>query len=129
MDRSEIETVVKKLYAARVDGDMEALAEAYAGNITFQIAGSPENSILATVAEGHEEVMGVMQTMSDTLVLEDFAILDLVVDGNKAVVRWQATVHQPASGQAVTTQLADFIEIEDGKVVSFIEFLDTALAG
>jgi ketosteroid isomerase-like protein len=27
-----------------------------------------------------------------------------------------------------TTELADFITIVDGKVVSFIEFLDTALA-
>jgi ketosteroid isomerase-like protein len=129
MDRNEIEAFVRTLYAARVGGDMQALGRAFAGNARFQIAGSPEVSMVATVIEGHDGVMALMQTMVDTFVLEDFAILDLVIDGNKAAVRWRATIHQGASGQTFTTELADFIEIADGKVVSFIEFLDTALAG
>jgi len=128
-DRSEIEAFVKKLYAARVNGDMDALSGAFAEHAKFQIAGSPEVSMLATLAEGHDGVMSLMQTIADSLAFEDFAMLDLVIDGNKAAVRWRATVHQVASGQTFTTELADFIVIEDGKVVSFIEFLDTALAG
>jgi len=70
-----------------------------------------------------------MQTIVDTLALEDFAILDRVIDGNKAAIRWRATVHLVTSGQSYTTELADFLELEDGKLVSCTEFLDTALAG
>jgi ketosteroid isomerase-like protein len=32
------------------------------------------------------------------------------------------------TGRMFTTELADFITVADGKVISFIEFLDTALA-
>ena len=128
MDRSEIEAFVRKLYAARVDGDMDALSQAFAENAVFQIAGSPETSMLASLAEGHETVMSLMRTIVDTFSLSDVKILDLLVDGDKAAVRWRATVHVMTTGQTVTTDLAAFIEIADGKVVSLIEFVDTALA-
>ena len=129
MDRSETEAFIKRLYAARVDGDMETLAQAFAENARFQIAGSPEASMLATFIEGHEGVMGLIQTIVDSFALDDFTILDMLIDGNKVAVRWRATVHLAASGQTYETELADFLEIKDGKVVTFIEFLDTALAG
>jgi ketosteroid isomerase-like protein len=128
MDRSEIEGLVKKLYAARVDGDIDALSQLFAENATFQIAGSPEYSMLASLAEGYETVMSLMRTITDTFSLSDVAILDLLVDGNKAAVRWRATVHVMTTGQTVTTDIAAFIEVADGKVVSLIEFVDTALA-
>ena len=129
MDRSEMEAFIEKFYAARVEGDMTALGESFAGNARFQIAGSPEFSMLAALAEGHEAVMGLMRTIVDTLALEDFAILDRVIDGSKAAIRWRATVHLVTSGQSYTTELADFLELEDGQLVSCTEFLDTALAG
>jgi ketosteroid isomerase-like protein len=128
MDRSEIEAFVRRLYAARVDGDMDALSQAFAENAKFQVAGSPEYSMLASLAEGHETVMSLMRTIVDTFSLSDVAILDLLVDGNKAAVRWRATVNVMTTGQTITTQIAAFIEIADGKVVSLIEFVDTALA-
>lgn len=129
MDRSEIESFIEKFYAARVDGDMDALGEAFSAGAKFTVAGSPEFSILATTAVGQKGVMALLQTMTDTFALEDFEIVDMLIDGNKAAVRWRATAHLVTSGQSYETELADFIEIKDGKVVSFTEFLDTALAG
>ncbi len=129
MDRSETEAFIKTLYAARVDGDMDGLGRAFTDDARFQIAGSPEVSMLATSVEGHDGVMSLIRTMVDSFVMEDFAILDLLIEGNKAAVRWRATIHQAGSGQTYETELADFIELKDGKIVSFVEFLDTALAG
>jgi ketosteroid isomerase-like protein len=128
MDRTEIEAFVRKLYAARVDGDIDALSQLFAEDAVFQIAGSPEYSMLASLAEGHEMVMSLMRTIVDTFSLSDVAILDFLVDGNKAAVRWRATVHVMTTGQTVTTEIAAFIEMANGKVVSVIEFVDTALA-
>jgi len=128
MDRTEIDAFVRKLYAARVDGDIDALSQLFAEDAVFQIAGSPEYSMLASLAEGHETVMSLMRTIVDTFSLSDVAILDLLVDGNKAAVRWRATVHVMTTGQTVTTEIAAFIEMANGKVVSLIEFVDTALA-
>lgn len=129
MDRSETEAFIKTFYEARVEGDMDRLAEAFADDARFQIAGSPEASMLATSIEGHDGVMGLIQTIVDSFALEDFTILDLMIDGNKAAVRWRATINNVTSGDTYTTELADFIEFRDGKVAVFTEFLDTALAG
>jgi ketosteroid isomerase-like protein len=129
MDRSEIEAFIKKFYAARVEGDLEALGRAFAADAKFQVAGSPEVSMLATAVEGHDDVMSLVRTMVDSFSLEDFRILDLLIDGGKVAVRWRASIHQVGSGETHETELADFIEVRDGKVASFIEFLDTALAG
>ena len=128
-DRGDIEALIETLYAARVDGDMEALGQVFAEHATFQIAGSPEASMVATLAEGRDNVLALIQTMVDSFTIENFAILDRVIDGGKAAVRWRADIHQVAAGRTYTTELADFLEIEDGRVVSFVEFLDTALAG
>jgi len=129
MDRSEMEAFIEKFYAARAEGDIEALGESFAANARFQIAGSPEFSMLAALAEGHEAVMGLMRTIADTIAFEDIAILDRVIDGSTAAIRWRATVQLVTSGQSYTTELADFLELEGGKLVSCTEFLDTALAG
>ena len=129
MDRSEAEAFIKTFYAARVEGDMEALAAAFAEDARFQIAGSPEVSMLATFIEGHEGVMSLMQTVVDSLAIEDFAIVDLLIDGPKIAVRWRANVQLVTTGETYETELADFIELNDGKIVTYTEFLDTALAG
>lgn len=129
MDRGAFETFLTRFYAARVEGDMQALGEAFAENASFQIAGSPEYSMLAATAEGHEAVMGLLQTIADSFELSEFTCLDMIIEGNKAAIRWRACVINVTSGDSFTTELADFIEVEDGKIISVSEFLDTALAG
>ncbi len=69
MDRKEAEEFVRQLCAARVDGDMAALAEAVAEDARFQVAGSPEASMLATFIEGHDGVMALIRTMVDSFAL------------------------------------------------------------
>ena len=52
----------------------------------------------------------------------------MLIDGPSAAVRWQATFHYTKTGRMFLTELADFITVANGKVVSIFEFLDTALA-
>ncbi len=72
--------------------------------------------------------MGLMQNMIASFELSDFSVVEMLIDGAQAAVRWQATVHHTGTGQVFTTELADFITVAGGQVTSFIEFLDTALA-
>ncbi len=125
-DRSEIESLIKSLYAARVAGDIDTIGAIFAQDATFQVAGSPEASPMATTAKGHSAIMSLMQGMIDSFELSDFSILETLIDGDKAAVRWQATVHHVGTAQSFATELADFIEVSNNEIVSFIEFLDTA---
>jgi len=127
-NRSEIEALVRGLCAARVAGDMDTLRRGYAPNATFRIAGSPDWGALTTALTDHAAIMARFESNIASLPLSDFALLDLVVDGNTAAVRWRATVRGAAGSDESGTEVAQFLEVENGKVVSLVEFLDTAFA-
>lgn len=129
MDSSEFEAFLKNFYAARIEGEVAAIGAMFADDARFRIVGSPEFSMLATQVQGREGIMSLFQTISDSFGLDAFSMEDLLMDGNKAAVRWSARVQNITSGDSFTTELADFIEIDGGKIISLSEFLDTALAG
>ena len=129
MDSAEFEAFLKSFYAARIGGEVEAVGAMFAEDAQFRIVGSPEFSILATTVKGREAITGLFRTISDSFGLEAFSIEDLLINGNKAAVRWSARVQNITTGDSFTTELADFIEINQEKIISLNEFLDTALAG
>jgi ketosteroid isomerase-like protein len=126
--RQAIENLLEEFYAARVRGDLDAVAKLFAANATFQIAGSDQASPMPMIVKGNAGIRSLMQTMITSFELGDFTIVEMLIDGGSAAVRWQATIHYTKTGQIFTTELADFITVANGQVVSFIEFLDTALA-
>ncbi len=126
--RDEIESVLKAAYAARVKGDIAGIRAVFAPNVTFQVAGSDKASPMCTTACGRDDVDKLMENMIATFVLKDFEFVEMLIEGSKAAVRWRATIHHTGTDQVFSTELADFIEVQNGQIVSFVEFLDTALA-
>jgi ketosteroid isomerase-like protein len=51
-----------------------------------------------------------------------------LIDGAKAAVRARIRLTSTINGQSGETEVADFIEVKDGRVVSFVQFCDTAFA-
>jgi ketosteroid isomerase-like protein len=125
--RQAIEDLLEELYAARVRGDLDTVARLFAANATFQVAGSDRASPMPTFVKGNAGIRSLMQGMIADFEVSDFTVLEMLIDGPSAV-RWQATFHYTKTGRMFTTELADFITVANGQVVSFIEFLDTALA-
>ncbi len=128
MTSAEIEALVRGLCAARVAGDMDTLRRGYADHASFRIAGSPAWGALTAPLTGHANIMARFEAMIASFAVSDFEILDLFVDGNKAAVRWRATMRQADTKEESTTEIAQFLEVENGQVISLVEFLDTALA-
>jgi ketosteroid isomerase-like protein len=127
-DRQAIENLLEELYAARVRGDLETITRLFAANATFQVAGTDDASPMPTLVKGNSGITSLMQSMITNFEVSDFTVLEMLIDGGSAAVRWQGTFLYTKTGSMFTTELADFITIADGKVTSFIEFLDTALA-
>jgi len=74
---------------------------------------------------GHAKIMARFESMIANLALSDFAILDLFVDGCRPL----ASQRVPCGNRdASTTEIAQFLEVEHGQVVSLVEFFDTAMA-
>jgi ketosteroid isomerase-like protein len=127
-DRQAIENLLEELYAARVRGDLETVTRLFAANATFQVAGTGDASPMPTLVKGNAGITTLMQSMITNFEVSDFTIIEMLIDGPTAAVRWQATFMYTKTGRMFATELADFITVAGGKVVSFIEFLDTALA-
>jgi len=127
-DRQAVEDLLEEFYAARVRGDLEAVAKLFAASATFQVAGSDRASPMPMIVKGNFGISSLMQGMIANFELSDFTILEMLIDGGSAAVRWQATIHYTKTGQIFSTELADFLTIANGQVTSLIEFLDTALA-
>ena len=127
-DRQVIEDLLEELYAARVRGDLDAVAKLFAPNAIFQVAGTDDASPMPTLVKGNAGIRSLMQGMIANFEISDFTVNEMLIDGPSAAVRWQATFHYTKTGWMFTTELADFITVTNGQVTSFIEFLDTALA-
>ncbi|HEX6830879.1 MAG TPA: nuclear transport factor 2 family protein [Methyloceanibacter sp.] len=127
-ERQAIEDLLEEFYAARVRGDLDAVVNLFAANATFQVAGTDEASPMPTLVKGNSGIRDLMRGMLANFEVSDFTVLEMLIDGPSAAVRWQATFMYTKTGRMFATELADFITVANGKVVSFIEFLDTALA-
>ena len=126
--RQSIEDLLEELYAARVRGDLDAVVKLFAPNATFQAAGTDDASPMPTLVKGNAGISSLMQGMITNFEVSDFTINEMLIDGPSAAVRWQATFLYTKTGRMFATELADFITVAGDQVVSFIEFLDTALA-
>jgi ketosteroid isomerase-like protein len=126
-NRTDIERTLRDAYAARQRGDLDVLGQIFAPHARFQMAGSNASPVAAR-AEGAEQYRPLLAGMIKTFEVLDHNIVAMLIDGSKAAVQWRAKIRSAVTGQTVETDLFDLIEMEDGRIKSFYEFCDTALA-
>ena len=127
-DRQVIEDLLEELLRGAGAWRPRCGREAVRRQLTLQVAGSDHASTMPTVVKGNAGIKTMMQGMIANFEVSDFTIVEMLIDGRSAAVRWQATFHYTKTGRIFSTELADFITVGNGQVISFIEFLDTALA-
>lgn len=127
-ERAEIERIIRQAYAARKRNDLEACLKVFADKPVFRMAGAPVTSPVATASRGQIEVREAIGRLIQSFEWIDHTIVSIIIDGSKAAVHGRVKLESTATGDVVETDVADFIEIRDGRITSFIEFCDTALA-
>jgi ketosteroid isomerase-like protein len=120
-NRTEAEGLLRRLYAARLRGDLQGVCSAFTADAKFQIAGASNAGVLAMTADGASELAALLSIMIKTFRLSELEILSLLIDGAKAAVHWRATVFSRISGEITPTELIDMIELRDGRVASYVE--------
>jgi ketosteroid isomerase-like protein len=126
MTRTEVEQIVKAGYAARAAKDLDAITRLFAPNGRFQLAGSPAHSPAATLT-GETELRAGIGGLIQAFDFLEQEMLDSVIEGNKAAVRWRIRLKFNPSGEVVDTEIFDLWTIEGGRVASLLQFCDTAL--
>jgi ketosteroid isomerase-like protein len=121
-DRLAIEQLLRELYAARVEGRLDALCELFSTDAHFRIAGSSSGKPIAIAAEGSEEIRPWLAMLLKTFKLTRHQILMRLIDGSEAAVLWRADIHSKITGTVVATELVDLVEISKGRIASYREF-------
>lgn len=127
-DRAEIERLVREAYATRLRGDLDGVCRLFAPDAKFEMAGARHASPVPLTSIGSDQYRLALVQIIKTFALTDHTILDLLIDGDKAAVHWRANVRSTLTGESVVTEVVDLIEIKGGRITSFTEFCDTAMA-
>jgi len=126
-DRAGIEKLVRDCYAARVRGDVEGVMRFFDRNLQFEIVGDRAITPAAGRSVGADSFRAQLTSLVSTFTFHSHDIVSIVIDGTKAAVRARVKLTSAVTGRTVETELADFIEVKDGRIVSFAQFIDTAL--
>lgn len=121
-DRVEITRLVTGLHAARVAGDLVAMCRAFADAGDFKIAGAGAGKAIEIAAAGLSEFRPWLAMLVRTFRLTDYALLSLIVDGDRAAAHWQVRIHSKITGAVVLTELVDLVAVRGGRIHSYTEF-------
>jgi ketosteroid isomerase-like protein len=121
MGPTQIDRLLRELYAARSSGDLERVCRVFAADAKFQIAGASEAGPAGIKANGIREFRPLLAFMIKTFKLGELTIRTMEIQEDKATVRWQADVQSRITGATVPTELIDLVEVRDGKIVNYNE--------
>lgn len=121
MGRSEMDRLLRELYAARSSGDLDGVCRTFEPNAKFQIAGASDISPAGITAAGIKEFRPLLAFMIRTFKLGALMMCTMKIEGDHATVRWQADVRSRITGATVLTKMIDIAEVRDDRIVSFSE--------
>jgi len=128
MDREEIETTVRKMYACRLDNNLDECVAHFASNSVFELCGSSEASPIASRCEGDQSALReLLSALIDTWRWKDIKYSAIAIDGDEVFVRYQLTAEFVPLAETVTTEVTDHLTLRDGQILSLSEFVDTAM--
>lgn len=124
-DRDAIEAVVRESYNRRRTGDVEAIMAMFGPDPRFRLAGDEILGELTAEVRGKEAFRAMIQQLVDNWDWADYKILSILIEGDSAVVHSTGTMRFVPTGQNYETETLDLLKIADGKIVEFLQFLDT----
>ena len=128
MNREQVLEVMRQAYGARVSGNVDAILEVFTSDAKFKLNASAPQQTVALATEGTDGMRNALKQLVDAFQLESCDIVDAVVEGSKAAIRIRFKVRSRQTDNVAVTESLDLVEFRDGKIASYTQFLDTAIA-
>lgn len=109
--RRELRRNVFEITRLRMAGRIDEMMRYFARDVVVRYHGTKEGLFLPGVLHGRDEPLGG-------------EVLDILVDGERTVVRWRNSWRHRNSGRTATLDMAHFLYWRNGKVVELLEYLD-----
>jgi ketosteroid isomerase-like protein len=126
--RAHKEQVIRSLYAARVQGDLDGTMKDLAEDAVFSLNGRGTGvPAMSQDCCGKAAVHETIKQLIHNWRFDDWKESSLLVDGEKVALHWTARVTFIPNGKSATTEVVDLITFRDGKIVEFRQSTDTAM--
>jgi ketosteroid isomerase-like protein len=125
LDRDSVDALIRRFWKERLKDSASAIGRHAADNIHFRILGGPPSIPGPWVFNGKEKTIEAARTIDTNLEFMSFEIVDLIIDGQEAALRWHARLRNRGTGVLGDLAVFDHIVIRDGRIARYEEFLDT----
>jgi ketosteroid isomerase-like protein len=113
------------MYAAFGRGDIAAIVERLAPDVEWTLEG-PQSIPYAGRRKGHDQVRQFFQAMATTQTDHKLTIDDIISQGDIVMSTGRFAANVTATGKRIDCAVAHVFTLRGGKVVKFLDFVDTA---
>ena len=123
--KKTIEKMVREGYEARKRGDFDAMAELFAVNGAFRIAGDQKLCQIAKTTKGRAAIRQELSGLAE-FKYANHRMLSMAADGETVFMHWRVNVTFKPTGKSATLDIVDLAKMKKGKITSFTQFTDNA---
>lgn len=116
---------VEALYKAYAARDLGRVAGLIHDDIEWIIYGPVQVFPFQGPRRGKAQVLDVLGAIAKDYELERYVPEIIIVDGDRAAVMSDAAFKQRTTNRTISVRLANFLRVQDGRVIEFREFTDT----
>jgi uncharacterized protein len=120
--------LVKEMYAAFGQGQIDRIVQTCVPDVEWEMVGRPTDYPGFGKRTGHTGVLEFFGTVADNLEFSEFTPREFYPCGDKVFVLGQYAMTVKKTGQPFRSEWIHVFTIQNGRVVSFREFTDTAQA-
>jgi ketosteroid isomerase-like protein len=116
---------VRALFDAFEKRDLERFANLIHRDIDWVIHGPMAVFPFAGLRRGRPAVLQALAGMALSYSLDSYSLDFVIVDGDRAAIMADVSLSQLATGRILRFRVANFLRIQDAKLIEFREFADS----
>jgi ketosteroid isomerase-like protein len=123
----DTKAVIDSFYRSRLANDVSRCLAHMAPEATIRIAGSPDSSPIASSSKSPGAMRQHVAQLVGGWDWHSQKIHSVTIQDDRAAIHYELTTTFKPTNTRVTSELIDLLTVRDGKITSYIEFVDTAL--
>ncbi|GLI91400.1 nuclear transport factor 2 family protein [Methylocystis echinoides] len=124
LSATEIRFIIGELLDARISRQYDRFLSFVDPAVVLTCHSWREGVLGPNVWPGSDGLRNLFVRTDENYLPVDFEILDILVDGDRAAVRWRGDWRRHDNGRVYTNDAAHFLRWENGRVIEMHEFFD-----
>ena len=125
MGEADTRAIIRELYDAYGQRDFERVAALIHDDIDWMIYAPMSVFPFAGPRRGRAAVLEAMAAIAKAFALESYAPEFMIVEGDRAAVMSDASYRQRTTSRILRLRIANFLRLQDGRLIEFREFINS----